>query len=135
MWEPGASDAVNVKERVIVPAASMESGQWKVTVSAKQLLAVQGVRIGDDRSISISEYHAAQADEAGETATTSGSEACHALMYAASLGVCYRCFDGVLPVSLGGNVRKVSMVSCIRSMVPYEFSVCQCFDFPGRRLP
>ena len=42
MWESGASDTVNVVERVIVPAASMESGQWTVTVSAKQLLAVQG---------------------------------------------------------------------------------------------
>ena len=42
MWESGTSDMVNVVERVIVPAESVESGQWKVTVSAKQLLAEQG---------------------------------------------------------------------------------------------
>ena len=42
MWESGMSDTVNVVERVIVPATSVESGQWKVTVSAKQLLAEQG---------------------------------------------------------------------------------------------
>ncbi|CAM9895106.1 unnamed protein product [Pylaiella littoralis] len=39
MWESGVDDTTNVVERVIVPASSMESGTWKVAVSAKRLLA------------------------------------------------------------------------------------------------
>lgn len=38
MWHSGEADTVNVLERVIVPATSVESGEWKVTVSAKGLL-------------------------------------------------------------------------------------------------
>ena len=41
MWESGKSDTVNVVERVIVPASSVKSGEWKVTVSSKELLADQ----------------------------------------------------------------------------------------------
>ncbi|CAN0345646.1 unnamed protein product [Pylaiella littoralis] len=38
MWESGVADTVNVVERVVVPASSMESGAWKVGVSAKGML-------------------------------------------------------------------------------------------------
>ncbi|CAM9872026.1 unnamed protein product, partial [Hapterophycus canaliculatus] len=38
MWMSGADDTVNVIERVIVPAESMESGEWSILVSAKGLL-------------------------------------------------------------------------------------------------
>ncbi|CAM9449287.1 unnamed protein product, partial [Hapterophycus canaliculatus] len=38
MWMSGASDTVNVIERVIVPAETVESGEWSVLVSAKGLL-------------------------------------------------------------------------------------------------
>lgn len=38
MWDSGEADTVNVVERVVVPAASVESGEWVVTVSAQGLL-------------------------------------------------------------------------------------------------
>ncbi|CAN0227366.1 unnamed protein product [Scytosiphon promiscuus] len=38
MWKSGAADMVNVIERVIVPAGSLETGEWSVVVSAKALL-------------------------------------------------------------------------------------------------
>ncbi|CAM9894313.1 unnamed protein product [Scytosiphon promiscuus] len=38
MWMSGEADTVNVIERVIVPAESMESGEWSIIVSAKGLL-------------------------------------------------------------------------------------------------
>ncbi|CAM9966840.1 unnamed protein product [Scytosiphon promiscuus] len=38
MWMSGVDDTVNVIERVVVPAESMESGEWAVIVSAKGLL-------------------------------------------------------------------------------------------------
>ncbi|CAM9857304.1 unnamed protein product [Pylaiella littoralis] len=38
MWGSGVADTVNVVERVVVLAESMESGVWRVRVSAKELL-------------------------------------------------------------------------------------------------
>ncbi|CAM9331359.1 unnamed protein product [Scytosiphon promiscuus] len=38
MWMSGVTDTTNVNERVIVPAESVESGEWSVIVSAKGLL-------------------------------------------------------------------------------------------------
>lgn len=38
MWESGVADTSNVIERVIVPAESIENGEWSVVVSAKGLL-------------------------------------------------------------------------------------------------
>ncbi|CAN0059252.1 unnamed protein product [Scytosiphon promiscuus] len=38
MWMSGEADTVNVIERVIVPAETMESGEWSIIVSAKGLL-------------------------------------------------------------------------------------------------
>eukprot|EP00752_Nemacystus_decipiens_P005062 g4596.t1 len=37
MWHSGEPDKVNVVERVVVPAESVESGRWEVTVSSKGL--------------------------------------------------------------------------------------------------
>ena len=71
MWGSGAPDTVNVVERVIVPATSVESGQWKVTMFAKQLLAIQGYSLVVTGAISRSAYPSLQGEEA---AATSGSE-------------------------------------------------------------
>ena len=72
MWESGASDTVNVNERVIVPAVSVESGEWTVSVSAKQLLAVQGYSLVVTGAVSSTGYTSAQGEE--EAATSVGSE-------------------------------------------------------------
>ena len=66
MWGSGASDTVNVVERVIVPAASVEGGEWTVTVSAKQLLAEQWYSLVVTGPISHSD-----ASVQGESAATS----------------------------------------------------------------
>ena len=71
MWLSGAPDTSNVNERVVVPAASVESGEWTVTVSAKQLLAEQGYSLVVTGAISSSEYASAQGEEAAATSVGS----------------------------------------------------------------